>query len=333
MTRSGVALALALFVPTGAMGEERQEVGRARAVASLSNRALGTVRLEFRTLAPGPNVAGITGTIQQQPGDPWVIHRILIDTARGLYYGYDIALSRGEQPGQVVAAVRALAAEVEAEFRQTRWRDFCRECSTPRPVATAPQRFPEPRAVGVGDTLVIDLLADESSGGLVTDRVTFAAPRRAPSEVVVLPPRDLTADAVHLQMAEPTLRVNGRPAWSLPDGSPPPDRAGSVQGDVLWTELPRRGRVFLSLAPHAGYPFEKSGVVAGDRITFEIAGDRYEWISQGPIATAGPVPPFQNVQSWHVWVLHDPGYRPSREREGGAGAGFDERAENRLKRP
>jgi hypothetical protein len=176
--------------------------------------------------------------------------------------------------------------------------------------------------------LVIDLLVDERSGELVTDRVTFSVPRFARRPLPVPAPRDLRAEFVDLQMAEPKLRVNGRPAWPGTD-----EEGGSVQGDVVWVEIPDHGRVFLSLAPRAGYPFKKIGVVAGDRISFTIDGDRYEWISKGPIATAGPVPPFSNVQSWYVWVLHDADYRPFAGRSGGVGAGFDERAENRLKQP
>jgi len=53
-----------------------------------------------------------------------------------------------------------------------------------------------------------------------------------------------------------------------------------------------------------------------------------------PVGIAGgPVPPFNNVQSWYVWVLHDADYRPFGGRSGAVGAGFDERAMNRLKRP
>jgi hypothetical protein len=137
----------------------------------------------------------------------------------------------------------------------------------------------------------------------------------------------LKPDAVWIQMADATLQVNGKPAWS-DEGA-----GGSVQGDVVWTEIPDRGRVFVSLVPRPGYEFKKVGAVAGDRITFAIDGDRYEWISTGPIVTAGPVPPFNSVQSWYVWILHDAGYRPVGGRShGDVGAGFDKRAENRLKR-
>jgi len=313
--------------------EQRQEARRARAAAAMSQRALGAVRLEFTTLAPGANASGITGTIQQTPGVPWVIHRILMDTERGLYYGYDIELSKGDGPGQFVAAIKRLAPSVEEEFLERGWSDFCRDCRAPSPVASSSQRFPPPQVVSAGDTLFIDLLVDERSGQLVTDRATFSVPRHKQPLEPVPAPRDLKAELVDLQMAEAELRVNGRPAWPGTTEEEAVGGGASVQGDVLWVEIPGHGRVFLSLAPRAGYPFKKTGVVAGDRILFTIDGDRYEWISKGPVATAGPVPPFTTVQTWYVWVLHDADYRPFAGRSGGVGAGFDERAENRLKLP
>jgi hypothetical protein len=336
---NGISCSLMVLAAASAPSGERQEVGRARASVSISHTALGSLRLEFMTLAPGANTDGVTATVQHDSGAPWTVHRILMDTERGLYYGYDIELSKGAVPGQFIAALKPLSTSVENEFRQERWRDFCRDCRPPRPVVASPQRFPGPQAVTAGDTLSIDLLADERSGELITDRITFVVARRAsPSRpVTVFPPKDLRADAVVLKLAEATLHVNGRPAWAgNSDGATDYEMEGygaSVQGDVVWTEIPGHGRVFLSLAPRPGYEFKKIGVVAGDRISFSIDGDKYEWISKGPIATAGPVPPFSNVQSWFVWVLHDPDYRPLAGRYGGVGAGFDERAINRLKQP
>lgn len=327
----GMVCGLAVVLLTTAPPMERQEVRRAKGSASFSHPRVGTVRLDFTTLAPAANADGITGTFQQSGGAPWRLHRILMDTERGLYYGYDIEISKGDAALQFVAAIRPLSPAVEQEFRQGRWSDFCRDCESPRPVASSSQQFPEPRAVTAGDTLAIDLLADERSGELITDHVTFARPRRAPMPRPLPAPLDLSADAVMIQMAEATLRVNGSPAGAL-DGAAEGDWAGgSAQGDVLWTEIPGRGRVFLSLVPRAGYQFKKIGVVAGDRISFTIEGDQYEWISTGAIVTAGPVPPFDNVQSWNLWVLHDAGYRAAGGRSHGAlGAGFDERARNRL---
>ena len=320
----------ALLIATPA-AVDRQEARDARVATSFSHTSVGSVTLEFQTLAPGTNTGGIKGTIQSDPGAPWVVHRLLMDTERGLFYGYDIEIAKGDGPGRFVVAIKPLAPAVEQEFRQSRWSDFCRDCRPPQPMPSSAQRFPAPRTVSTGDTLSIDLLADDRSGELITDRITFNDPRAMRRPTPILKPRDLSADVVELQMAKPRLLVNGKPAWEDSVEGRPDNGGGSVQGDVIWTALPGRGRVFLSLAPRPGYDFKKLGTVAGDCISFAIEGDRYEWISEGAVATAGPVPPFNNVQSWYVWILHDPEYRPAGSGNA-VGAGLDQRAENRLKR-
>ncbi|HEY6549015.1 MAG TPA: hypothetical protein VI589_13960, partial [Vicinamibacteria bacterium] len=139
-------------------------------------------------------------------------------------------------------------------------------------------------------------------------------------------------EEVVLQMFGTCLRVNGQPARLASPAEATVEESSHVRGEVLWVEVPGRGRVFLSLAPRPGYDFKKSGLVSEDRIVFALEGDLCEWISEAPIATSGPVDPFGDFLSWYVWVLHDPDYQ--RDVGGpGLGAGFDEGARTRLKRP
>ncbi|HET6900511.1 MAG TPA: hypothetical protein VFK70_19315, partial [Vicinamibacteria bacterium] len=261
----GSSVAAFVIVVLAAPAMERHEARHAGASVGFSHTGVGTMHLQFRTLAPGTNTDGIRGTVQSEPGAPWVLHRILMDTDRGLFYGYDIEVAKGESPSQFVVAIKPLSPAVEQDFRQSRWSDFCRDCPPPQPMPSASQRFPPPQRVSPGDTLAIDLLADERSGELITDRVTFVDPRTAPRPAPVLRPQDLAPEAVLLQMAEPRLLVNGKPAWGEDSVEGKPDNnGGSVQGDVIWTGLPGRGRVFLSLSPRRGYAFKKIGTVAGD---------------------------------------------------------------------
>src|ERR1044071_7570161 len=104
---SGVYLTLAVGITAPAV--ERQEARNARTSTTFAHVALGVARLEFQTLAPGGNTDGIKGTVQNDPGARWVVHRILMDTDRGLYYGYDIELTKGDAPGQFLVAIKALA--------------------------------------------------------------------------------------------------------------------------------------------------------------------------------------------------------------------------------
>jgi hypothetical protein len=147
----------------------------------------------------------------------------------------------------------------------------------------------------------------------------------SPARLEVAPPLDLKPEDVLLRMVEARLRVNGQPAGPASPGAGSRESAsaggGSVEGEVLWVEVPGHGRAFLSLSLRPGYDFKKSGVVSGDRVLFALDGDLCEWISKWPIATAG-LPSFQNVQSWYVWVLHDAEYVPAVGSSGGAGAGL-----------
>jgi hypothetical protein len=313
---------LALVVLVGPV-PERISAPRARAAVSFSSRQTGPVRLEFTTLVPRAK-ADIVATSHQEPGSPWRVHRILMDAARGLYYGYDIEVARSEGAETFQVDVKALSAQAARTFEQGEWQDFCRGCVAPRPVANAAQRFPGPQTVLAGQLLTIDLLADETTGELITEQIGLSVPRPGRRDSVRAP-QDLKPENMLFQMAEPSLRVNGKPTAE--------DGTGSVQADVVWTALPGRGRVFFSLVPRPGYDFTKTAVVAGDRISFTIDGDAYEWISTGPIVTPGPVAPFNNVQSWYVWMLRDPGYDLAGKIDAVVGGGLDERAMNRLRRP
>jgi hypothetical protein len=126
----------------------------------------------------------------------------------------------------------------------------------------------------------------------------------SPPPLSTFKPMDLDPEAVWLQMASPKLTADGQPAWPLAQ------QVGSVQGEIVWVDLPRHGRVFFSLAPRARCGLRKIGVVAGDTLTFALDGIKYEWKSAGPIATPGPLAPFNNIQSWNVWGVHDKDWEP-----------------------
>jgi hypothetical protein len=88
--------------------------------------------------------------------------------------------------------------------------------------------------------------------------------------------------------------------------------------------LPDRGRFVFSITPHEGYDFQKIGFVQENKIAFQIAGDRYEWISSTPVFSGGG----------NLWVLHDPEYLPQNESFSGGGylIGASDRIEYILKK-
>ena len=78
----------------------------------------------------------------------------------------------------------------------------------------------------------------------------------------------------------------------------------------IWLYLPGRGRYVLSLAPRLGLDFKQSGEVRGGAITFAVDGDSIRLESFIPFA-AGDTP-------YLLYVLHDPQWEPTSEKQKGA---------------
>ncbi len=108
-------------------------------------------------------------------------------------------------------------------------------------------------------------------------------------------PRDFTLDSVEIAVKDFRLAVNGE----LAAGG---GRGRGCAGALVWFHAPGRGRFILSLVPRAGYDFQKIGLIEDNLISFNFKGERYEWTSSAPVVGQGG--------TWHVWVLHDPGYTP-----------------------
>jgi hypothetical protein len=162
------------------------------------------------------------------------------------------------------------------------------------------------------------LLQDAQSGQVMSDVITIdvspvsLAPTPAPAPSVD-PAEDLRAEKVWLQFTSAAFTLNGSPAFEHQQGA-------SVQSDVVFVEVPGQGRLFLSLGPQPGGGLTRIGVVAGNKMTVTVAGNRYEWVSTGPIATPGIVPPFKSMQSWHVWGRHEADFEPFQGRYSIGGA-------------
>jgi hypothetical protein len=256
----------------------------------------------FKAFFPGPDADGIRGLLLGDD-DPQVLHRVLMDKERGLYYAYDVVIAKAD--GGFDVRVQPLRPEAERYFVEARWKELCATCAPPQRVQAA-QRFPAPRRIRTGDTIGVDLLED-GRGGVVTDEITVQAgvvPNAPPGPLTTSKPVDFDAEAVWLQVASARLMADGHPAWPLAQ------QGGSVQGEIVWVDLPRHGRVFFSLAPRPKCGLKRIGVVAGDTLTFTLDGIKYEWKSAGPIATPGPVAPFTNRQGWNVWGVHDKDWQP-----------------------
>jgi hypothetical protein len=261
----------------------------------------------FHTSSHGATREGIYGTLLNDKDTPNLLHRILMDKERGLYYGYDVVIEKAS--GGFDVKIASLAPGADRYFAESRWKELCPTCAAPRRVDAA-QRFPAPQRIRAGDTISVDLLGD-ARGGVVSDEIKVnrglvpeqPAAAKAPR---VLGPVDFTPEAVLLRMAKARVFANGEPARSDAGGG----IYGSVEGGVVWMDLPGHGRAFVSLTQYANCAFKKIGVLSGDTITFTVDGIRYDLVSAVPIATAGPDPEFNDVQSWNLWVFHDKDWEP-----------------------
>jgi hypothetical protein len=133
------------------------------------------------------------------------------------------------------------------------------------------------------------------------------------------PLSDLSPDALELSVKNFRLVINEQTVL----GAENPVRGG-VAGSIIWLYLPGRGRFIFSITPHGGYDFQKIGFVQGNKIAFQIEGDRYEWISSTPVFSG----------NGNIWVLHDAEYSPQNEvsSTGGYLIGATDRIEHLLKK-
>ena len=306
------------------------------------------ILVEFKTETDPPQ-AGIrfeARGVKTIKGRRNVAHRVFVDQTNGAAFGYDLEVEPAPVANHFLLTIRPLSGE---RFSVKPLRRSAGEAATAAnkqnptrasgdkfkvvtgnddidvaarlALAGAP-KFPPAFLMKDGGMFVLDVLINPQTGVKIVDviRVSSGANRAAAAGAAVLPTApDFSPDAVELSVKNFRVLVNGRPVL----GAERPVRGG-VSGAIIWLHLPGRGRFIFSLIPHEHYGFQKIGVVQGNKISFQIAGDRYEWISNTPIHPGGP----------EVWVLHDTGFSPHGDSlpPGGYQVGASDRIEYLLKR-
>lgn len=281
-------LMLICFAASTAMA---QEDARTPLVVTLSDGGFVGFKTESAASQSGQTLpasklnTAVRSQVVQQTGR--LLHRVLTDAKGRPVFGYDLEIEPDVNTRKFLVQVRPLNLEFESSLTLGTG-------GTGR-IATLP-RAGEPQMLDDGDSFLLDLLVNQESGVKIVDvvRVAFdraALWRRPPPS----PPRDFTLDAVVMRFKAHQLLVNGKPVSA---GKPNSEFAGNL----IWFYAEGHGRFIFSLVPRDGYDFRKIGTVAADRLEFEMRGNYVEWISQAPILSNGGV--------WHLWVLHDPHYKP-----------------------
>ena len=254
---------------------------------------------ETRLEPPVPPLSdGFGMTVLETP--PNVLHRVMLDRAARVYFGYNVRVDvLPDNFFRVAFGSLTMTAELQKvlDGDAAAWRML------PTPV------FPAPRTIRGGEVLELPLLVNSGWGQKLTDYVTVREPGartfgidRREFSFAAGPPRDFTVDDAELRVSRPMVMASGR------DGPGPAmtmrrqQMEGDFAGTLLWLYVPYRGRFLLSLRPHAELKFQKAGEVRGSSMRFTMGGTSYSLVSASRIA------PGQTA--FNLYVLFQPGWTP-----------------------
>lgn len=235
-----------------------------------------------------PSAGGATSNLVESEDKPNLLHRVFVDSANDLFFGYELLVERAAEARYFWVTVRPLSEEYLRALRvRTSFRGLRLHPSYNATAFPAAAQF-----LRDGDTFALDVLRNPRTGAKIVDviRVSLTDPglgRGASAK----PPRDFALDDVQLKVSDYELRVNGETIYSS---------KGGCAGALVWFSLDGRGRFVFSLVPRPGREFRKVGSVRHNVVAFEWEGDTYEWESAQPVVGTGG--------NWNLWVLHDPGY-------------------------
>jgi hypothetical protein len=242
-----------------------------------------------------------------------VVHRVFVDGENRTHFGYDLDVKKDAETGKFTLTFKPLSVIL---------------FSNVAPSKILP-KFPEPMQVKEGDTISVDLLENPKTKEKIADfiKILQGAPNQKNNQfnnsgVVIIPdaksvqtftrvtvdstdgpPKDFSLDEVILQMFNASLTVNGK---LLAEKK-------VAFGANVYFYVKGKGRFVISPFPREGFKFQKTGMIDGRNISFEMNGDKYEIQSLAPIICSGG--------KWNLWVLHEPDYRPNSESEVEFGGG------------
>jgi hypothetical protein len=252
--------------------------------------------------------------------DDGVIHRVMLDGERRLYFGYRAAVEPLPETSSYRVTVMplvltpALARSILGDDHAT-WTPLqgpstgsvhwdSRTTRAPASGSIGPRTVTT--EIGTGEVLSLTLLTNPATGQQIIDYVSVQEPSRpfrgfdivAPREFSFAAgtPRDFGVADAELRISQPRLSINGRLQESTAD------LTGSEAGTIVWIYVPGRGRFFLSLAPHEELGFRRLGEVRGSALTFTAGGETFMLVSGSRIAGGAP---------FNLYVRHEPDWVPT----------------------
>ena len=248
---------------------------------------------------PTPPLATTFGTAHDETA-PGQVHRMLIDRAKRVYFGYTVRI---EPLAGNTFRLAFQPLSLTASLREHLGPDAASWTSLPAP------RFPGPQTIRGGEVLELPLLANDAWGQRLTEYVTVQDPEQRAVGFRALTessrefsfeagrPRDFSVTDATLRVQDPRMFINGRFEESSSRS------VGEETGAVVWIYIPNRGRFLLSLVPHASQGFRRAGEIRGSSLRFSIGADSYSVSSADRIASGS--------SAYNLYVLHQPGWRPN----------------------
>jgi len=216
-------------------------------------------------------------------------HHFIRDSANRRYFGYDLLL----EP-------RADGQAAQLKLQPLTLRGFKIDSGW---TLISPPHYPVIPGVRIGETVVIDLLVNPSTGQKVVDYLTL---NRTVFEggAAGEPPHDLALADVELSLDRPRVTVDGKLVEAtLNDG-------GGISGPAVGFYVAGHGRFAISLLPRPAIGFQKAGAVSGHKLSFQDGGAKYQIESQSRIAPGSGV--------YNLYLYRDPNWR-SRGADASAG--------------
>jgi len=241
------------------------------------------VTIRFKTVA---TPAGIDWSSFGEGGisdDANAIHRVLVDTAHNLIFGYDLVIGRGDAQSGYLATFQTLS---KAHLIGRAGDAYLSQAPDPR--------FPPPQVLHDGDVIPLDIMVSPDGKQKITDYLEFLTHEpQADQAAALAEPIDFTVDdgPITFQAGKFAVMIDGQRYAGVTAFTGKP-------GATFWIAFPGQGRYILSLVPHEG--FSRNGAVRGSTVTFQGNGHDYEVCLTAPIAGAG--------KAWNLYVLHDPAY-------------------------
>jgi len=253
---------------------------------------------ETRVEPPTPPVGArfSTGADVDSKG---VIHRIMQDTQRQVYFGYDVVVEVLPEPSTFRVTFKQPAPSSVVNRNLSSW------TSLPAPA------YPPPQKVHAGEILEVILLSNPGSNQKIADYISiqeptvsvplyqtsFVRPETREFSYATGAARDITPDDIALHISAPRLSINGKPEMVTNF------RIDSAFGNFIWLYVPEHGRIIVSLGRHEKEGLKKLGEVRGTTLKFTIGADTYTLSSGSPMAPG--------QAAYNVYGVQQPNWKPT----------------------